>query len=110
MLYEFDPYILSLNVKQYEKTSQEEKKPPLLEETTHGFKLCRLPQREKKWTKVLKKYHKWAFLKHQAYLGFNGPSMQINIELNTFWSDLPFWQVLVMGTSQEAAAKLGLSP
>lgn len=26
--------------------------------------------------------------------------MQINIELNTFWSDLPFWQVLVMGTAR----------
>lgn len=38
--------------------------------------------KRKKWTKVLKKYHKWAFLKHQAYLGFNWPSMQICIELN----------------------------
>lgn len=47
MLYEFDPSVLSIIVEQYEKISQEEKKPPLLEETTHGFKLCSLPQREK---------------------------------------------------------------
>lgn len=54
MFYEFDPCVLSLIVEQYEKNPQEEKKPPLLEENTHGFKLCSFPQRKKKWTKVLK--------------------------------------------------------
>lgn len=33
--------------------------------------------------KGFEKHHKLSFLKPQAYLGFNGPSKQINIELNT---------------------------
>lgn len=60
--------------------------------------------------KGFEKYHKRAFLKHQAYLGFNGPSKQINAELNTPLGWAPFWQALVAGTSQGAAAKLRLSP
>lgn len=59
MLYEFDPCVLSLIVEQYEKTLQEEKEPPLLEETTHGFKLCSLPWKEKKKDKGFEKYHEW---------------------------------------------------
>lgn len=46
MLYKFDPCVLSLIVEQYEKTSQKEKKPSILEETTHGFNPYSLPQRE----------------------------------------------------------------
>lgn len=46
MLCEFYPCIISLIVERYEETSQEEKKPPLLEKTTHEFKPCSLPQRE----------------------------------------------------------------
>lgn len=73
MFYEFDPCIFSVIVEQYEKALQEEKKPPLLEETTHRFNLHSLPQRGK-MDKSLEKYHKWSSLKPQAYLGFNGPS------------------------------------
>lgn len=64
----------------------------------------------KKMDNGFEKYHKWAFLKHQTYLGFNGPSKQINGELNTPLGWVPLLAGTGAGTSQGAAAKLGLSP
>lgn len=115
----FFPWLLS-NM-QYEKTSQEGKKLPVLEETTNGFNLCSLPEREKmekgfekyprnghfwKMEKGFEKCQKWAFLKHQAYLGFNGPSKQISAELNT-----PSGVISPLGRYWwQWPAKLGLPP
>lgn len=91
MLYEFDPCILSLIVEQYEKTLQEEKKPSLLEETTHGFNPYSLPQREKNGQKFWK-ISQMGISETSGILGFQ--RAQINAELNTSLG----WVPLLAGT------------